>query len=239
MSATEREEFLCSLPRVSATDRLVFRCGPHIACFNRCCADLDLLLSPYDAMRLRAALELDSDTVLKRHFTVTTLPVNGFPAVRLEMRRDRARSCPFVLDTGCSVYAHRPGACRVYPLGREASIDDRGNLTEEYLLVKESHCEGFDEQIPAIPVADYLASQGISPYLPFDNRYLRLMHRFAERGASLDDDRFEQIFRAVYRPDTLPLPPDARSREDRLAFETARLRTGFEWIEHALFAGAP
>ena len=58
---------LDALPALGADDRLGFACHPGVPCFNACCRDLDLLLYPYDVLRLRRALGLDSPGFLSRH----------------------------------------------------------------------------------------------------------------------------------------------------------------------------
>jgi len=44
--------------RLRAGQTFGFRCQPGIACFNRCCRNLTLLLYPYDVIRLRVRLDL-------------------------------------------------------------------------------------------------------------------------------------------------------------------------------------
>jgi Fe-S-cluster containining protein len=243
MSADDHEKFINSLPRLKGDSVLIFRCHPDIPCFNRCCGDLNLALSPCDVMRLRVALGIKSTTFLKRFATVSPLQGNGFPSVMLNMKNDENQSCPFVEEKGCSVYAHRPGACRVYPIGRGASMDKDGNLTEEYLLVKESHCMGFWEDVEPMTVTAYLNSQGMAPYIELDNRYIQVMHRWNGGGRALDNSLFARVFAAAYRPDELAVfvkQPALMSHivqegDDRLSYETARLAFGFDWIETVLF----
>ena len=42
-----------------------FRCHSALACFNQCCRNLNLFLYPYDVIRLRKALQMDSDRFLE------------------------------------------------------------------------------------------------------------------------------------------------------------------------------
>lgn len=247
MTDSEQDDFISSLPRLNKEDTLVFGCAPGISCFNSCCGDLHLALSPCDVMRLRIALDIGSTEFMRRFASVSPLPGNGFPSVMLEMLHDAHQSCPFVREEGCSVYPHRPGACRVYPLGRGASIDNEGNLTEEYLLVQESHCNGFSENVAPITVAAYLESQGMAPYIELDNRYIQVMHRWNSRGRALDKTLFAKVFVAAYRSDELSAfvgDPNLMSHivqqgDDRVAYETARLNFGFDWIENVLFGALP
>ena len=247
MTLPETEKFIRSLPRLTADDTLRFRCHPEVSCFNRCCGDLNLALSPYDVMRLRVALRINSTEFMRKYAAVTSLDGNGFPSVMLEMQTDEEQSCPFVRPEGCSVYAHRPGACRVYPLGRGASIDDEGNLSEEFLLVKEPHCRGFLEETEPMTVSEYLDNQGMQPYIKFDDRYIQVMHRWNARGRHLDPPLFSKVFTAAYRPDELGAyigDPSLTAHivqegDDREGYETALLAFGLDWIERALFSDRP
>ena len=40
-------------PRMDLETKFRFRCGPDKDCFNRCCSDVAILLSPYDILRLK------------------------------------------------------------------------------------------------------------------------------------------------------------------------------------------
>ena len=90
-----------------------FRCHKDIPCFTECCADLKLLLTPYDILRLKNRLDLSSDAFLEK-YSKTILDNNArFPMIRLQMLDDNKKRCPFVTPDGCSVYEDRPGACRI------------------------------------------------------------------------------------------------------------------------------
>ncbi len=239
---TKYEDYVAKLPRLDDNDTIVFKCHSSIDCFNRCCGDVNLALSPYDVMRLRINLQIGSTEFMRKYAEVYPLSGNGFPCVMLSMRNDERQSCPFVTEEGCSVYDHRPGACRVYPLGRGASMDKEGKLSEEYILVRESHCEGFWEDVLPITVSDYLNNQGMKNYIEYDNRYIQVMHRWNARGRALDKKLFAKVFVAAYRPDELlnylgdAAPScDIVEKDDILSFETERLAFGLQWIEDVLF----
>jgi Fe-S-cluster containining protein len=97
-------------------ERFRFRCHPDIGCFNRCCHNLNLFLYPYDVIRLKQCLGISSDQFIDRHVDVVLRQGNYFPDVLLRMSTDREQACPFLTDTGCTVYQDRPGTCRTFPL---------------------------------------------------------------------------------------------------------------------------
>ncbi len=234
-------DFLCELPRLGREDTFEFVCGPEVPCFNECCADLNLSLSPYDVIRLRHVLRMSSKSFLTEYAQVGRMSGNGFPVVMLKMRNDERQSCPFVREEGCSVYGDRPGACRVYPLGRGASIGEDGSVDEQFILVREKHCVGLG-QPRRWTVVQYLENQGMGPYIDNDDRYMRLLHRVNLSGRSLQEEQFIPVFMATYRPDAFerfsetvqPSSFFAFPREDSLTYETEMYLRGIDWLEAIL-----
>ena len=79
------ERILKDAPRLGPEDRFKFACHPGISCFNRCCADVNIFLSPYDVLRLRQRLGITSTDFLEKY---TLLPVQKemrTPVVVLKM----------------------------------------------------------------------------------------------------------------------------------------------------------
>ena len=59
-------------------DTFAFACHQDLACFNRCCRNLNLFLYPYDVIRLRKALNMDSEQFLDTHVDVVMREGNFF-----------------------------------------------------------------------------------------------------------------------------------------------------------------
>ena len=75
--------------RLTAGDTFRFRCHPQIACFNRCCRNLNLFLYPYDVMRLKNCLQIDSDEFIEQHVDVVLREGHYFPEVLLRMAENQ------------------------------------------------------------------------------------------------------------------------------------------------------
>ena len=60
------EEILEDQARLGPQDTFRFRCHPGVSCFNTCCADVNIFLSPYDVLRLTERLGLTSTVVVSR-----------------------------------------------------------------------------------------------------------------------------------------------------------------------------
>jgi uncharacterized protein len=143
-----------------------FRCHPDIACFNRCCSKLNLTLTPYDILRLKNLLQMDSSSFLGRYTRTFVDRQTGVPCVRLNMLENEEKSCPFLTADGCSVYPARPAACRLYPLGRAIARSQSSRLAilEKFFLVKETHCLGFNENQGWTP-AEWMKHEELDAYL--------------------------------------------------------------------------
>ena len=102
--------------RLQANERFGFGCHAELACFNRCCRNLNLFLHPYDVLRLKNHLRMPSDAFLERYVDVVQRPTNAFPEVVLRMADDQHRSCIFLAPNGCTVYEDRPYTCRNFPV---------------------------------------------------------------------------------------------------------------------------
>lgn len=77
-------------------------------CAN-CCRSLDVCLVPNDLDRLSTALLIPIEDVVTRYADEDLGAEHGEWAVIPE------RPCPFLAGKLCSIYAHRPQACRIYP----------------------------------------------------------------------------------------------------------------------------
>jgi Fe-S-cluster containining protein len=123
-----------------------FSCHGRVACFNECCHDLNQFLTPYDILRLKNGLELTSTEFLEQYTTRHTGPETGLPIVALKPETASGMACPFVRPSGCSVYAHRPSSCRIYPIARAITRSRKtGRIQAHFALLKEPHCLGHGQ----------------------------------------------------------------------------------------------
>ncbi len=109
-----------------------FRCYAGIACFNRCCRNLNLFLYPYDVIRLKNNLHLTSDQFLEKYVVIVMRESNYFPSVMMRMSEDNESSCPFLNESGCSIYPDRPDTCRSFPV--EQGVIYGGQMNKSRLI---------------------------------------------------------------------------------------------------------
>ncbi|MDY6911644.1 MAG: YkgJ family cysteine cluster protein, partial [Chloroflexota bacterium] len=121
-----KEKILRDYPRLSVEDNFKFACHPGVPCFGKCCANVNIFLTPYDVLRMKTALGISSTEFLEKYTIPLSLEENQLPVILLKMAEDAEKKCPFVSDEGCTIYNDRPWSCRMYPLGLASSKTGTG-----------------------------------------------------------------------------------------------------------------
>lgn len=233
---------------LSDRDTFTFACHPGVPCFTRCCRGADMYLYPYDVIRLKHRLGMDSDAFLETH-TDTALRDNPhFPSVMLKMSDAGDRACPFLTDAGCTVYEDRPFSCRAYPIERGVGRSGPdGRKIDFYSIARHDHCKGHLEAT-TWTVRDWLADQGAVEYNAMNDLWVDVDTLFrknpwGERGlaspafgmafmASFNMDRFRRF---VFESTFLSRFEVARERLDEMQTDdVALMRFGFDWIRSLL-----
>ena len=223
-----------------------FACHPEVPCFNECCRRLDLMLTPYDVLRLKQHLGLDSGEFIDR-YTVVENGQNGWPLPRLKMSDTAEATCPFVSDAGCTVYEDRPGACRTYPLGRAAKGgSEAGIQAESFFLVKEPHCRGFEQGAHWTPDT-WSEDQGLEAYNSTNDLFLPLITRQAPAAdAAQAQKKMQMFFMACYNLDAFKKFVTGSRFTELIQIDPTRLeliqsndlqllKFAFDWLRFSLF----
>ena len=179
-----------------------FACHNGLACFTKCCANLHLILTPYDILRLKNRLQVSSEVFLDRYTVADTDQRSGLPVIRLKMKQDGMRQCPFVTPDGCKVYGDRPGACRLYPLGQAVSKIFKGDRAGAcYFKVKEPHCIGWQEE-KEWTIQAWLTDQGLDEYNAMNQSFMDVFTGRPRRTfQSLSDGQLKMVYMAAYNLD--------------------------------------
>ncbi len=140
-----------------------FRCHKGIDCFNACCKNIDISLTPYDVVRLKKRLGITSSEFLVNYTYPYEMEKDGIAGIKFKPVEE-GTACQFMTEEGCSVYEDRPTACRYYPvallsLRRQDEFTDR----TAYALVQEAHCHGHLED-RQLTVDEYRKEQGLEDY---------------------------------------------------------------------------
>jgi Fe-S-cluster containining protein len=152
------------VPEMSdGSKRIKFECHKGISCWNACCNNIDISLTPYDIVRLKQRLGLSSTEFLQQYTVPYELEPGGIAGVKLRSI-ENGTACRFVHPEGCSVYADRPTACRYYPVALlSMRKQDEYSDTASYALVKEEHCKGHYEP-RSLTIDEYRKEQDVVKY---------------------------------------------------------------------------
>lgn len=233
---------------INNEDTINFRCYQGISCYNDCCRQADITLTPYDILRLKRHLGISTTEVLAKHTVPFEMDTSGMPGIKLRTQ-DEQPICLFMTDEGCGVYEDRPSACRYYPMGL-MTMHHAGTQDEEhgYCMVSESHCKGHQED-HKITVGQYRKEQGIEEYDEMNRQWYQIILKKRSAGpaigkptstsfqlffmASYDIDRFRRFVGSPSFKDTYPL---GEERFTELAQDDiALLKFGYQLMKQVLF----
>ncbi len=233
--------------RLELEDSIKFKCHKGISCWNECCSRADVSLAPYDIIRMKTHLKIDSSEFLKNYTVPFEIDAHGIPGIKLRTTDDGA--CLFMNEDGCSIYEDRPTACRYYPSGL-LSMRALGKSEDErhFLLVKEPHCKGHDED-REITIADYRKEQVVEEFDELNRDWYRIILKKKSTGptigapsdmslqlffmASYDIDRFRRFVSSDSFKNMYDL-----SDEEFASFEnndTELMQFGFRLMKQVLF----
>lgn len=192
-----RETILKDAPRLGLDDTLSFRCDKSLDCFTSCCRDVSIVLTPYDVLRMKRALRMDSSEFLERFTLIFHTQKQKLPIVLLRMNSEDKR-CPFVGPEGCSVYTHRPWACRMYPLGLAEPKNPNPVEHGFYFVIRENLCHGHGKGTPCA-LRDYVAGQGLEAFEMMGAAFRQVMlNEFWQKNEPLSDEKAQMYVTAAY-----------------------------------------
>ncbi len=172
-----------------------FRCYKGISCWNACCANIDITLTPYDIVRLKTRLEMESGEFLRQYTEPYELEKDGIAGVKFKPV-EGGRACQFMTPEGCSVYEDRPTSCRYYPVAL-VSMRKQDEYTDSaaYALVKEPHCKGHEED-RTLTIDAYRQEQGVAGYDEQDRGWRQLILKKKSSGPTIGKPslRSRQLF---------------------------------------------
>lgn len=206
---------------------------------------LELALTPYDVLRLRKGTGLTSRQLLEDYIIIEQDAGEPFPRLYLTMVDDGRASCVFITPQGCTVYPHRPSACRAYPLGRAAMKAGTGAIREHFVLMKENHCRGFLEAAQQTPI-QYSIDQELSVYNRFNDAIIEILHHDAIRQGFIPSQKQIDFFilalydldtfRAMLNEDKLESTALSRAEKNRLQDDEELLLYSIAVLNRQLFA---
>jgi Fe-S-cluster containining protein len=175
--------------RLGIDDSFSFSCGSDLACFNKCCRDINLFLTPYDILRMKRRLGITSYEFLKT-YTFPLFPEEiGHPVILLRMMPDETKNCPFVSEQGCLIYDDRPWSCRSFPLEPVAD-----SLPPVFGIVKRDFCLGFGKGRTSRTARKWRDTQNVAFYEKMNEEWKEITHHKDFTSKNLLDGRYRDVF---------------------------------------------
>lgn len=246
--ASDNQESLEPLPEIGESEHFQFECGPDSPCYNRCCADVTIPLTPYDLVRISRCLEISSENFLGSFTELHIIPETGISLPMLKMLNGPDSPCPFVNPTGCAIYEHRPGACRCWPIGRASSLGD-GGIKQRFFMIKEDYCQGFNSGKKYTPL-EWQTYEGMDKYNFYNDLYMNFLSKISAGGKALDKrqaalcflclyqlDRFRELINKMGIFSRLDMEKSWQEKimENSLEGDEACLDFALKWLELAIF----
>jgi uncharacterized protein len=231
--------------RLGPDDVLEFGCAKDLDCFTSCCRDISIILTPYDVLRMKTALKMDSTEFLDKYTVLMCTEKQRLPIVMLKMNAEDKR-CPFVSDAGCSLYAHRPWACRMYPLGLAEPKNPSPAEHGFYFLLHEDQCQGHG-QGQRCTIREWISKQGIDAFEMMGLSFKQLMlNEFWQKEEPLPPEKLAMYVLACYDLDRfrrfvfetrfLQLFEVHEARQEALRTDEVELLDfAMEWLRFSLF----
>ena len=198
------QQVIDEAPRLKREDSFAFGCHPGVACFGDCCGDVNIVLTPYDVLRLKNRLGMSSEEFLEQHTILPFSKEQRLPAPLIRMGENDQKSCPFLnLDAGgCTVYEDRPWACRMYPLGYAKPGEAQAGEEAFWFLMEEKGCVGFQEKTTQT-VGEWITGQGIEDYDEWGEKYRQLaVDDYLSKESELNPQQMQMFFMGTYELDS-------------------------------------
>jgi hypothetical protein len=235
--------------KLTGKSRFRFRCHKGVSCFTACCSNINIVLPPYDLVRLRKRLNMTSEDFINQYCEIEILAKTLLPVITLKMKDDEKRSCPFLTPDGCTVYEDRPNICRYYPVGMATlrKKDEESGRDEFYFMTKEDHCKGFEED-KDWTISDWRKDQGADVHDEINRGWMEILIKkksFGEREfpdiknkmffmASTNTDYFREFVFGSSFLETYDIPAE---RIEKVRTDDAELlKLAYEWLRSAMFA---
>jgi hypothetical protein len=226
-----------------------FRCRPGIKCWNVCCSNIDISLTPYDVLRLKTRLGMPSGEFLQQYTMPYEMDKDGMPGIKFRPV-EGGTACQFMRPEGCSVYEDRPTACRYYPVALlSMRHQDEYVDRQAYALVQEGHCLGHQED-RQLTIDEYRKEQGVEEYDEKGRGWRQLVLKRKSAGpgigkppalsnqlffmGSYDLDRFRAFVVSQSFNDSYDVPVETMA--EILADDEKLMEFGFSFLKQSLFS---
>jgi len=231
--------------RIAAGDAFAFRCHDQLACFNRCCHNLNLFLYPYDLLRIKNSLQITADAFIEQYVDIILREGAHFSEVLLRMAEGPEKPCIFLCAQGCRIYDDRPHTCRFFPIEQGAYFNAAlGRSTSAFYFRPPEFCLG-PTQTQQHTIESYVRDQQAGIYDEMTSQWAEIRRMMQNNPWGVEGPRgarakmafmaaynmegfrefvFQSSFLKRYR---VPAKVVKKMRKS----DTALLSFGFDWIK--------
>lgn len=241
-----KEKILKEYPRMKPNDKFKFGCHPDVPCFNKCCNDVNIFLTPYDIIRLKNRLGITSTEFLEKYTLIPLDEKLNHPIVMFRMD-DKTLNCKLLGENGCSVYEDRPWSCRMFPVGVASPKDGHKELDEEfYFILKEDVCEGFNYG-KEWTIEEWIKDQKAEDYIYYGDLFKEIsLHERFLKGRIKEPIKLEMFYTVCYDIDKFRdlvfnssffkrFKVDEKLKEQIKTDDVELLKFGFKFLRFSLF----
>ncbi|MGN0317069.1 MAG: YkgJ family cysteine cluster protein [Lachnospira sp.] len=153
-----------------------------VGCRQVCCQNMGktIVLDPLDIFHLSIAAGKTFEQLLDVNIELNV--VDGVTLPNLKMNNPTGK-CSFLKeDNKCSIHEHRPGICRMFPLGRYWEND-----TEFSYILQKGECN--KDGLTKIKVKKWIGVDNISEYNDFIVKWHNYLKRIQKAMEELSDEQ--------------------------------------------------
>ena len=225
-----------------------FRCSKKISCFTECCSRANIILTPYDIVRMKDRLGITSGDFLRKYTYTHVDEASLHPYAVLKMMDDNEGKCPFLAVEGCSIYEDRPSNCRFYPVGEGVIVveSEEGPKNEEfYFFIRDPRCLGHKEDTEWT-IESWRKDQGADLYDEMNREWKEIqLRRNTDEKPDLDSKKQSMMYMASYDLEKFKrfifesklldvLEIDKEEIEKIKTDEIALMKFGFKYLKYIL-----
>ncbi|MBW2096105.1 MAG: YkgJ family cysteine cluster protein [Deltaproteobacteria bacterium] len=234
----QENEHIQNRERMDGDHVFQFSCSPGLSCFTQCCQDVTIVLTPYDVVRMKNALEITADEFLDKYALILSKEKKLIPLVLLKMD-EQDKKCPFVTKDGCSIYEDRPWPCRMFPL----DMNDDGTFR---IIADRARCLGLSSS-EKWPIGEWLIDQGIAIYEQMNDLFAQVTTPLQATDLDIDNPKIYQMtFMALYNLDKFrdfvfkstfldKFEVDQTTIEKIKRSDIELLKFSFDWVKFGIF----
>jgi Fe-S-cluster containining protein len=178
--------------KITDSDTTTFRFTCDMC--GQCCKDIDIMVNPYDALKIRRQLKLNP----KEFFDKMTFHIGHSSKLPIVMIQTRPR-CVFIQDNKCGIHLARPTNCRGYPCGRLQTMDKDKNHITKWIVHRS--CSKLDPRRQKLwKIKDWMKSEGLHEYWDNTKAWYTWVEKWtSELMQKVPEDKMNEVANVILK----------------------------------------